>query len=98
MHSIQLWGLNLGRKERETRRKVGELVEQASGELLERYRKPIEANPEKKLIEVVNPTDPMALWFTHALIAETKTLKTLTYVLIGLTAVLAALTFRLVLP
>ncbi len=76
---------------------IEELVERASAELLERYRSPIEANPSMKLIEIVNPGDPMALWFTHALIAETKTLKWLTVVLIVLTAILAVLTVRLAL-
>lgn len=96
--SVKSGGLNLVRTERQTRRRVEELVEQASGELLETYGKQIDANPDMKLTEIVRPGDPMALWFTHALIAETGTLKSLTYVLIGLTAVLALLTLWLVLP
>ena len=80
---------------REVRRRVEEMVERAAGEYLETYEKPIRANPGMKLTEIVKSGDPMALWFTYALIAETKTLKGLTVVLIILTAVLALLTLRL---
>ena len=82
---------------REVRRRVEEMVERAAGEYLETYEKPIRANPGMKLTEIVKSGDPMALWFTYALIAETKTLKGLTVVLIVLTAVLAGLTLRLAL-
>ena len=82
---------------REVRRRVEEMVERAAGEYLDTYEKPIQANPGMKLTEIVKSGDPMALWFTYALIAETKTLKGLTVVLIALTAVLALLTLRLAL-
>ena len=58
----------------------------------------IEANPAMRLIEIMNPDDPLALGFTHVLITETMMLKWLTVVLIGFTTALAVLTLRLALP
>ena len=82
-------------KERRARREIEKAVERAAGELLERYRQPIEANPDKKVIEIINPNDPMALWFTYGLIVESRRLRWLTVALVLLTVVLAYLTFRL---
>ena len=75
--------------------RVQEVSKKATLSYLETYEKPIRANPGMKLTEIVKSGEPMALWFTYALIAETKTLKGLTVVLIILTAVLALLTLRL---
>ena len=65
----------LGANEARSQGGIEEAVERASGELLERYRKPIEANPGMKLIDIVSLRHPLALWFTYPLIAETKTLE-----------------------
>jgi hypothetical protein len=80
------------------------IVEKAGEELLEMYRRQFDANPGMKATAIVTPRDPMALWFTHVLIArtktliaETRTLKWLTVVLTVLTAVLAGLTLKLAL-
>ena len=85
----------LGREEREAKRKIEKAVEQAAGELVDRYHEPIRANPGLKLIEIINPGDPMALWFTYGLIVESRRLRWLTVVLVIITAVLAYLTLRL---
>jgi len=85
----------LGQGERETRREIEKSVERAARELFDRYRQPIEANPGRKLIEIVNPSDPMALWFAYGIIVESRRLRWLTVVLVVLTAILAYLTFRL---
>jgi hypothetical protein len=81
-----------------TRRRVEGAVEKAAEEMLDTYGPQIQANPNMRLTEIVKPADPMALWFTYSLIGETKTLKRLTIVLIGLTVVLAILTYRLAFP
>ncbi len=84
------------RSKRVTTRRVEKAVEQAVWEWLDKLVPAIEANPGMKLIDIVH-SEPMSLWFTYALILETKRLKWLTVVLAVLTAALVVLTLRLAL-
>ncbi len=80
--------------EAKDRREIEAAVEQAAREELIGYRERRKANPTLRVADLVR-SEPMALWFTYALIGETRRLRWLTIVLIALTAVLAVLTARL---
>jgi hypothetical protein len=80
--------------ERQTRRRIEVAVEKAAGEWLNKLEEPIQANPTMRLVDWVS-AQAMSLFFTYALIGETRRLRWLTVVLILLTAVLALLTYHL---
>ena len=54
------------------------------------------ANPDKNLIDMVS-IQALSLWFTYAVIVESKAVKWLTFVLAVLSVVLIVLTAKLVL-
>jgi hypothetical protein len=82
------------RARRAKTKRAEKAVERAVMEWLDKLTPAIEANPGMKLIDIVH-NEPLSLWFTYALIVETKRLKWLTVVLAILTAALVGHAIRL---
>ncbi len=81
---------------RETRRKIEDMVERVAKEWYAVEEPRIASDPNMDVKAFVN-SGVMPLWSSYSLIVEAKRLRWLTVVLILLTAVLASLTLRLAL-
>lgn len=84
------------RLKRAEQRTIARAVLQAAREVLGVVVPMRKANPDKNLIDMVS-IQALSLWFTYAVIVESKAVKWLTFVLAVLSVVLIVLTAKLVL-